>query len=144
MQYTQSNAIYALFKGRVNNGLGKAPLVLETVIRQRRPDLMEAGSFLVDTGCLGVKHASLTHLDPSEKEEFLSQLFSDSHLEKSGAWGRMFVEEALTFAKALGFKPHADDKMEARVFGGIQSRDCNEDFNFRCGEENKPISLSSN
>jgi len=119
--------------------LGDGPLVVVVVFRQRRPDLIEAGSFLVDTGCLGIKDAWLTHLDSSEKEDFLSKMFPEGRIEKSGAWGRKFVEEALAFAKELGFKPHAGYKKAARVFGGIQSHDCNENFNFGWGEENKPV-----
>lgn len=121
------------------NEPGKAPLVLAAVTRQRRADLLEIGCFLVDAGCLGIKNAWLEVLDPYERDAFLAKFFADDYLEKSGPWGRKFIEDAVAYARSLGFRPHSDYKKAARVFGGIQAGDCKETFAFGYGDEGKPI-----
>jgi tetratricopeptide (TPR) repeat protein len=133
----------ATFVSLTVNELGEAPLVVVAVTRQRRADLIEIGCFLVDTGCLGVKDAWLEVLDASEKDAFLAGFFDGDYLEKSGAWGRKFVEDAMEYARSLGFKPHPDYKKAARVFGGIQSSDCDQSFAFGLGKEGKPIYYQS-
>ena len=117
--------------------LSTAPLVVVAVTRQRRADSIEVGCFLIDSTCLGIKNAWLEVIHPDNLEERKADLFDDGCLAKSAAWGRKFVESARDYAKALGFKPHSDYKKAARVFGGICSDDCDDNFEF--GYKGKPF-----
>ena len=116
--------------------LGDAPIVFVTTIRQRKADTFEVGCFVIDAGCLGVKDAWFETATPN-LDELKEHYFKEGYREKSGAWGRHFVESAIAYARNLGFKPHRDYKKAARVFGGIKASDCNEDFEF--GREGKPF-----
>lgn len=118
--------------------LGDAPMVHLLVVRRRKKDLIELGSFLVDTGCLGVKDAFYKVLyDETALEELKEDMFHEGCEEKSGAWGRRFVEAAIQYAQRLGFGPHRDFKKAARVFGGTNAKDCDESFAF--GQNGKPF-----
>lgn len=118
--------------------LGDAPMVGVMVVRERRMNHFEVGSFLVDTGCLGVKVVMGTVIhDADDLEELKEDLFTDGYVEKSAAWGRKFVESAIVYARKLGFGPPRDYKKAARVFGGTDAKDCDERFEF--GRKGKPF-----
>lgn len=119
------------FVGKEIADLGEGPIVVVTVVRKRREDMFEMGAFLVDTGCLGVKDAWFeVYRDDESIAEVIEKMFVDGYLEKSGAWGRCFVEAAVKYARSLGFAPHRDYKKAARVFGGTDAKDCGEKFVF--------------
>tara|TARA_B100000614_G_scaffold257766_1_gene278630 strand:- start:605 stop:1714 length:1110 start_codon:yes stop_codon:yes gene_type:complete len=101
---------------------------------------MEVSCFLIDPGCLGVKDAWYEIHEP-DLDALKERYFEDGCIEKSAAWGRHFVESAVAYAKKLGFKPHRDYKKATRVFGGIQTKDCSEDFSF--GRNGKPFYFQS-
>jgi hypothetical protein len=120
-----------------------APMVIVALKRTRRADLVEVGVFLVDTGCLGVKDAFFNQLEPWEEQQFFAKLFAgfEEPVEKSGPWGRKYVESACAYARSFGFKPHADYKKAAKVFGGTRAEDCEETFSF--GRKGKPMYVQS-
>lgn len=119
------------FVGNEIESLGEGPIVVVAVVRKRREDLLELGSFLVDTGCLGVKNAWFeVFRDAESLDRMLGKMFFDGYLEKNGPWGRGFVEAAVKYAGSLGFAPHRDYKKAARVFGGTDAKDCGEKFVF--------------
>jgi hypothetical protein len=53
------------------------------------------------------------------------------------AAARKLTEDAISYARGLGFSPGADYKKASRVFGGITPADCNEQFTF--GRNGKPL-----
>ena len=109
------------------------------VCRYKSGGRVETGSFLVDVYCLGVKDAFFRTFDEGEfREDCLARYFPDGlPAPKPASWGRKLVEEAARYAASLGFAPPPDYKKGARVFGGVDASDCDEEFVF--GNEGKPL-----
>jgi hypothetical protein len=108
------------------------------VCRFKNDGRVEAGIFLLDLYCLGVKNAF--HKIFATEEEFLEQLRIhglENAPARAGAWGRKLVEGAVEYAKSLGISPHPDYKKGARVFGGIDASECEEEFAY--GHNGRPL-----
>ncbi len=98
----------------------------------------ECGMFLLDVHCLGVKNAMSAKMDAGEYEEYLQESLSQAEYEqRSASCARKLVEEAVRYARDLGFPPHRDFKKAWRVMGGVDSNDCDCDYTFGC--EGKPL-----
>jgi len=99
----------------------------------------EAGVFLVDMHCLGVKNGFYTRFPTSSLAEMREKIFrnEDGGVPISPACARKLVEDAVAYAHSLGFAPHADYKHAARVLGGLNARDCDQVFTF--GRDGKPL-----
>lgn len=115
------------------------------VARYKSGERAEAGVFLVDTYCLGVKNAFFFQgLESVFRERLLKlndgQAPEDVFMVKDGAWGRKLVEDAVAYARGLGFLPHPDFKSACRVFGGMDAKACQETFVF--GKDGKPMFIS--
>lgn len=110
-----------------------------TVCRFKSGNRVEAGLFLLDVFCRGVKDAHFRALTVDEFDhEFLVEYFGkDAPTRHPGACGRKLVEGAVRYALQLGLSPHADYKKGARVFGGINPDECPETFIY--GHEGKPF-----
>jgi len=119
------------------NGLGQV-----VVCRYKNDGSGEAGVFLVDVYCLGVKSAFFTRFDSQEEQhKILDRLFRGAVPEPEfAANGRKLVEEAVAYAKSIGFAPSSDYKKGARVFGGIQVKDATAHYTF--GKDGKPYYIS--
>jgi Flp pilus assembly protein TadD len=118
-----------------NDGSGE--MVFVALVRQRGEKPQEIGGFLIDLGCLGVKDAFYTQVIGSELEKFKEDAFREGCREESAAWGRKLIEDAIAYAKSLGFKAHPDYKKAARVLGGVRASDCDAVFHF--GRDGKPF-----
>ena len=108
------------------------------VSRFKSDGLVEAGVFLLDTFCLGVKNAFFSRLNQSEYENRLVQkvFAKDGNQPLTPACARKLVQDAVAYAQHLGFAPHPDYKKACRVFGGISVTECNEVFTF--GKDGRP------
>ena len=100
---------------------------------------VEAGVFLVDVFCLGVKWAAYECCD---RQDYLGRIRghydSEFPMVAVEPWcARKLVEQAAAYAHGLGFVPHLDYKKAARVFGGLQAEQCAQHFTF--GREGKPF-----
>ena len=100
---------------------------------------VEAGIFLVDVFCLGVKWAAYESCD---QQHYLDRIrgYYESEFPMEAVepcCGRKLVEQAAAYARGLGFAPHLDYKKAARVFGGLQAGQCAQLFTF--GREGKPF-----
>jgi hypothetical protein len=100
---------------------------------------VEAGIFLVDVFCLGVK---LTIYESCERQDYLERIrghyqteFPMVAVEPERA--RKVVEQAAQYAQGLGFAAHSDYKKAARVFGGLRTEQCAQQFTF--GNKGKPF-----
>jgi hypothetical protein len=101
---------------------------------------VEAGFFLLDLFCLGVKDAGFHHFYSMAdyQENLLDRLFPDGNpVRMTPAAARKLTEDAIRYARGLGFSPGADYKKASRVFGGITTADCAEQFVF--GKDGKPL-----
>jgi hypothetical protein len=100
---------------------------------------VEAGVFLVDAFCLGVKWAAYECCD---RQDYLDRIRghydSEFPMVAVEPWcARKLVEQAAAYARGLGFAPHLDYKKAARVFGGLHAEQCAQHFTF--GREGKPF-----
>ena len=100
---------------------------------------VEAGVFLVDVFCLGVKWAAYESCD---RQDYLERIrghyqsdFPMASVEPRCA--RKLIEQATEYARGLGFVPHPDYKKAARVFGGLRAEQCGQHFTF--GRQGKPF-----
>ncbi|MCC5842367.1 MAG: hypothetical protein JJT96_19780 [Opitutales bacterium] len=81
-------------------------------------------------------------MDANELREYKERLEkAEPVVEKSVAWGRKLIEEAVAYARQLGFAPARDYKKATRVFGGANAADCSDSFVF--GERGKPLYVPS-
>jgi len=72
------------------------------------------------------------------QESLIDRLFPDGDpVRMSPAAARKLTEDAISYARGLGFSPGADYKKASRVFGGITTADCDEQFIF--GKDDKPF-----
>ncbi len=110
------------------------------VSRFRADGRVEAGSFLLDVFCLGVKDAGFQdfHSIADYQESLVDPLFPDGNsVRMTPEAARKLTEDAISYARGLGFSPAADYKKASRVFGRITTADCDEQFIF--GQNDKPL-----
>ena len=101
---------------------------------------VETGFFLLDVFCLGVKDAGFHRFNSvaDYQESLLDRLFRDEDpVRMTPAAARKLAEDAVSYARGLGFSPGVDYKKASRVFGGIATADCDEEFVF--GKDDKPF-----
>lgn len=122
-------------KALFENGIGWVIVARFKSAGQR----VEAGVFLVDVCCLGVKRAFYETCDRHDYlERIRGHYEADDFMDSvQPCCARKLIEQANHYARALGFSPHADYKKAARVFGGIRADQCHRDFTF--GREGKPF-----
>ena len=110
------------------------------VSRFKADGRVEAGFFLLDVFCLGVKDAGFYrfHSIADYQEGLIDRLFPDGNsVRMTPEAARKLIEDAISYARGLGFSPGADYKKASRVFGGITTADCDEQFMF--GKDGKPL-----
>jgi hypothetical protein len=100
----------------------------------------EAGFFLLDVFCLGVKDGAFESFSNFRdfEENLLKRIFRDGEpAPMTPAAGRKLIEDAVAYARDLGFAPGEDYKKASRVLGGITTVECGEEFVF--GKDGKPF-----
>ena len=110
------------------------------VTRFKADGRVEAGFFLLDVFCLGVKDAGFHRFScvADYQESLLDRFFHDEDpVRMTPAAARKLAEDAVSYARGLGFSPGVDYKKASRVFGGITTADCDEEFVF--GKDDKPF-----
>jgi hypothetical protein len=130
-QYSAYLAANLLDKEQDSHGLGQV-----IVLRRKSAMKVEAGVFLVDADCLGVRDAILFDGTEDEVQERITES-PEPLREVPAPYARKFVEESIAYAKRLGFAPHRDYKKAARVFGGLKADPELGDFEF--GIDGKPF-----
>jgi hypothetical protein len=97
--------------------------------------------FLVDRYCLGVKNVMARIASRFEYESNIAKKMRDQgaeHVPSSTA--RKLVEQAVEYARSLGFQPHPDYAKARHIFGNIDAGECQEEFEF--GKDGKPFFIS--
>jgi hypothetical protein len=110
------------------------------VSRFKADGRVEAGFFLLDVFCLGVKDAGFYQFSSiaDYQEGLVARFFPDGNaVRMTPEAARKLTEDAISYARGLGFAPSADYKKASRVFGGITAADCDEQFVF--GKNDKPF-----
>ena len=94
--------------------------------------------FLIDRYCMGVKDAFANVVCAAEYESFLDELSSQlGSVELPPADLRCLVEDAVEYARDLGFEPHPDYHRAKPILSGIDPDEAKERFDFG-GEDGKP------
>jgi yecA family protein len=113
-------------------------MVQVVVTRTRDSGRVEAGVFLVDLWCLGIKNAFFVEPAASDWPNDLARILPpDRRTALHPACARKLVEGAAAYAQALGFAPHHDYRKACRVFGGVDAAACPEAFTY--GKDGKPF-----
>ena len=110
------------------------------VSRFKADGRVESGFFLLDVFCLGVKDAGFHCFNSMAdyQQSLLDRLFTDEdRVRMTPAAARKLTEDAISYAGGLGFSAGVDYKKASRVFGGIKTADCDEEFMF--GKDDKPL-----
>lgn len=102
---------------------------------------VQAGVFLIDVFCLGVKLALYEDCDVDDYRRRICDHYLSNFpmVGTEPCCARKVVEQALQYAQDLGFAPHPDYKKAARVFGGLRAQQCSQKFTFGC--KGKPFYL---
>ena len=111
------------------------------VTRLLRSGHLACAFFLVDSFCLGVKDAfyrELTRDEFARAYEELSdiQKFTSIAPEKA----RALINQAVAYARAIGFSPAGDFAIVEQIFGGVQAMSDNQEFVF--GKDGKPLYIA--
>ncbi|HKE05315.1 MAG TPA: hypothetical protein VKE91_14745 [Blastocatellia bacterium] len=109
------------------------------VVSRRSGEQVAAGIFLVDAYCLGVKNA-FAMLKPREfLDDFIDSLPMRMR-EVEPAYAKKLVEDAVAYARDLGFEPHPDYKLPQKILNDIDASECATEFTF--GKDGKPFFVS--
>ena len=106
--------------------------------RQKSSQTLRCAAFIVDTFCLGVKDCMLKKCGAAEYvalKEKLGEASSLSRVEPS--YAKKFLEDAVSYAKNIGFSPHADFQRYFNAFSDVDSSECRKIFSF--GKDGKPF-----
>ncbi len=108
------------------------------VVRRRSDGSADAGFFLVDIWCLGVKDAfSDTDVPESELESYIAERMPESGSERiHPACAKKLIEGAIAYAERLGIAPHRDFRKARRVLSGIDASLCPSEFTY--GHDGRP------
>jgi hypothetical protein len=119
-----------------NGGIGQV-----VVSRTTGSGLVAAGVFLVDIYCLGVKNAFPLLQPRAVYENNMAQMDLNSPLVQiEPAYAKKLIEDAIAYARDLGFEPHEDYRVARKVLHDIDATVCKEEFTF--GQDGKPFFVS--
>jgi len=113
-----------------------------TVILSRKSgESIAVAVFLVDTGCMGIKSAFGRLMRASTYGDLLTRFrASENFVQVRPECAMKLIEGALAYAANLGFSPDPDYHSAKALFCDLDSRACNQEFEF--GEEGKPLYVS--
>ncbi len=98
-------------------------------------------AFMVDVFCLGVKEAFSSVVPNDKYAEVLENQSKNAQLKPiEPSYAKKLIESAVDYARKLGLGPHKDYNKASKIFAGIKTDDCNEDFEF--GKDGKPLFVS--
>jgi len=122
----------------ITKGWREAGLANIAVTRTDDDGTADAGFYLVDPLCLGVKDTfTLDDLTADELREIIEQRFPEDTMERMHpAWAKKFIEGAIAHAERAGFNPHHDYRKSRRVLASIDADVCTETFVY--GDDGRP------
>lgn len=119
-----------------NQGMGTV-----VVSRLGSGGMIAVGVYLLDVFCLGVKDAFARLVTREEFSHFLSQTKTQEPLKKvEPAMARKLVEDAVAYARGIGFEPHPDFRPARKLLDDIDTSACTVEFTF--GDRGKPHFIS--
>lgn len=141
MQAAAKFPIYACFApttiGRAQSDENSNGMGTLVIARQLPKGVIAFVAFLIDAWCLGVKDVAIGQVSKSEFEEFLEKVQGNEPLGPiDPSCARKLTEEAVEYARSLGFPPAEDYAKAAHIWGDVDSSECVTEFVF--GHQGKP------
>ncbi len=134
----ERSPVHAAYAGEAIFSRGIGHVIIARILPDGR---IAASLFLIDAYCLGVKDAFITVKSPLVFNAMIERSPASSRLEEVTApYARKLIEDAIAYARDLGFEPHRDFREAAVILGDIDSGECSETFTF--GHEGKPLYIS--
>ncbi len=111
------------------------------VSRMIAPGQVAVGCFLIDAYCLGVKDTFIRVLSTPEYGELCKSMTVTSNYtyDKSPAYAKKFIDDAVAYARNIGFAPGDDFDKTYTIVEEIDSSTCHDNFIF--GKDGKPFFL---
>jgi hypothetical protein len=109
--------------------------------RELRSGEIATAVFLIDRYCLGIKDAFGRILHQSEYREVIERCYGLGHVVRLDSHtARRLVEDAVAYARDLGFEPHPDYFRAAPIFGDVDPALASRTFEF--GRDGKPCFIA--
>ena len=132
------SSVYGAYVGDTVFTEGIGNVIIARVLPDGR---IVAGVFLVDAYCLGVKNAFMMVEPRVEFDAIIETQFDVTGLKPvKPACARKLVDDAIVYARDLGFEPHRDFRDASAVLGDIDPTECDQTFTF--GKDGKPFYVS--
>lgn len=108
-------------------------------ISRRLPNgKLSVGLFLLDVFCLGVKNSMLwENMARREYEMMQAMNFGETLAPMKPCCAKKLVLETVTYAESLGFKPHEDYEAARAVLEGMETAECEAEYEF--GRDGRPF-----
>ena len=125
-----------LFGEFEDNGMGQL-----LFSRELRSGEIATAVFLIDRYCLGIKDAFGRITSRSEYQDIFERCYELGHVVRLDApTARRVVEDAVAYARSLGFEPHPDYFRAAPIFGDVDPALATRMFAF--GKDGKPYYIA--
>jgi hypothetical protein len=126
----------------IGNSIAEQGIGWVVLSRAMPNESVAVASFLVDSYCLGVKDVFAEILPRSAYDDkYLRKMMSDMPSRSvAPAEARKLLEEAVVYAREIGFSPHADYPRAMILFSDIDAADS--DAHFQFGKDGKPFFIS--
>ncbi|MFA5262509.1 MAG: UPF0149 family protein [Opitutaceae bacterium] len=126
------------FEAWIASGWSEQGIANVIVSRTRSDGCVDAGFFLVDAWCLGIKDAFLfENAPPSMLQEVLDEQIPATTRERiHPACAKRLIDGAIAYADKLGFLPCKDFKKARKALSGLDASSCDQTFTF--GKNGKP------
>jgi hypothetical protein len=137
----RSTAAAPILDSLITDGFWEEGLGQAILSRQLPTGEVAVAVFLIDRYCLGAKDAFGDIRTRGEYRELVEHVEKNCNLVKiSPADLRCLVEEAVEYARDLGFEPHSDYRRVQPIFGEIDVQEATEHFEF--GHQGKPLFIA--
>jgi hypothetical protein len=112
-----------------------------TLARKGPNGQVVAGTFLIDTDCLGVKDAMVFMGTTTEWHSHREQLGQAAPLiDVTPEYICKLVRESVAYAKSIGLQPHRDYSKAMPILGDLDPSECLTQFEF--GRDGKPVYIN--
>lgn len=131
-------AVSPIYACRIQNCLETEGIAQAVLARELPDHRLATAILLVDSYCLGIKDAFYKILTRGEYQEIMDGLEnSGSTRALDPAAFKLLIDDAIAYARRLGFEPHRDYFKGDFLFQAIDTSQCQERFTF--GSEGQPL-----
>jgi hypothetical protein len=129
---------YPFYGCWIMKGWQEAGITPVVIARQREPDQVIFGNFLVDIYCLGVKNAFAEGDFPLKRfQQNLDQMLQGEPEPCDVGFAHEIIYGAIDFARQYGFEPHPDFKLASQVLDPPEAHPPKHKLEF--GKDGKPF-----